>query len=104
MSKTMKALVLPEHGGLDRLQVVADKPVPAATGGHVVIRVKASSFNYHDVFPVQAMPGIKVPLPGVIGLAMAGETTDAGPEFSDWKAGDRVLEGGGATGRERVWH
>ncbi|OZI18232.1 zinc-binding dehydrogenase [Bordetella genomosp. 7] len=91
MSKTMKALVLTEHGGLDRLAVVTDKPAPAATPGHVVIRVKASSFNYHDVFTVQGMPGIKVPLPVVIGLDMAGEIAEVGPEVDGWKAGDRVL-------------
>ena len=38
----------------------------------VVIRVRASSFNYHDVFTVKGMPGIKVPLPVIIGLDMAG--------------------------------
>src|SRR5690606_28354793 len=91
MSKTMKALVLTEHGDLDRLAVVADKPVPAATAGHVVIHVNASSFNYHDVFTVQGMPGIKVPLPVVIGLDMAGEIAEVGPEVAGWKAGDRVL-------------
>jgi len=91
MSKTMKALVLDEHGGLDRLHVVADKPVPAATEGHVVIRVRASSFNYHDVFTVQGMPGIKVPLPVVIGLDMAGEIAEVGPGVAQWRVGDRVL-------------
>jgi len=49
--------------------------------GHVVIRVKASSFNYHDVFTVKGMPGIKVPLPVVIGLDMAGVVEEAGPVF-----------------------
>src|SRR5690606_42011758 len=91
MSKTMKALVLTEHGDLDRLAVVADKPVPAATAGHVVIRVKASSFNYHDVFTVQGMPGIKVTLPVVIGLDMAGEIAEVVPEVACWTRGDRVL-------------
>jgi alcohol dehydrogenase len=91
MSTTMKALVLDEHGDLDRLRVVTDKPVPTATPGHVVIRVRASSFNYHDVFTVQGMPGIKVPLPVVIGLDMAGEITEVGSDVSDWKTGDRVL-------------
>ncbi|RXN92406.1 zinc-binding dehydrogenase [Achromobacter aloeverae] len=91
MSTTMKALVLNEHGGLDKLQVVTDKPVPKATEGHVVIRVGASSFNYHDVFTVQGMPGIKVPLPVVIGLDMAGEITEVGAGVEGWKVGDRVL-------------
>jgi hypothetical protein len=42
--------------------------LPKAKAGSAVIRVRASSFNYHDVFTVQGMPGIKVPLPVIIGL------------------------------------
>lgn len=91
MSKTMKALLLSEHGGLDQLRVLTDKAVPSPTEGHVVIRVRASSFNYHDVFTVQGMPGIKVPLPVVIGLDLAGEVSEVGPGVSGWKPGDRVL-------------
>src|SRR5262245_55817020 len=87
----MKALVLRKHGGLDDLDVVGDYPVPTVTEGHVVIRVRASSFNYHDVFTVRGMPGIKVPLPVIIGLDMAGEIAEVGPGVTGWKAGDRVL-------------
>jgi alcohol dehydrogenase len=87
----MKALVLRKHGVLDDLEVVNDYPRPAATEGHVVIRVRASSFNYHDVFTVKGMPGIKVPLPVIIGLDMAGEVAEVGPGVAKWKAGDRVL-------------
>src|SRR5438045_2037717 len=87
----MKALLLRQHGGLDNLTVVTDHPVPRATEGHVVIRVKASSFNYHDVFTVRGMPGIKVPLPVVIGLDMAGEITEVGAGATGWRVGDRVL-------------
>ena len=64
---------------------------PKAVEGHVVIRVKASSFNYHDVFTVKGMPGIKVPLPVVIGLDMAGDITEIGPGVTGWKEGDAVL-------------
>src|SRR3954452_15346945 len=87
----MKALLLRKHGGLDELAVVSDYPVPTVIDRHVVIRVRASSFNYHDVFTVRGMPGIKVPLPVVIGLDMAGEITEVGGDVSGWKAGDRVL-------------
>jgi NADPH:quinone reductase-like Zn-dependent oxidoreductase len=90
-NKTMKALLLRQHGELDDLAVVDDHPLPKAAEGHVVIRVRASSFNYHDVFTVRGMPGIKVPLPVVIGLDMAGEITEVGPGVTGWKAGDRVL-------------
>ena len=87
----MKALVLRKHGTLDELQVVTDHPMPQAAEGQVVIRVRASSFNYHDVFTVRGMPGIKVPLPVMIGLDMAGEIAEVGPGVTGWKTGDRVL-------------
>ena len=87
----MKALVLRKHGTLDDLEVVNDYPTPKATDGHVVIRVRAASFNYHDVFTVRGMPGIKVPLPVIIGLDMAGEIAELGAGITGWKAGDRVL-------------
>ncbi len=87
----MKALVLRRHGALDDLAVVNDYPTPKAVDGHVVIRVRAASFNYHDVFTVRGMPGIKVPLPVIIGLDMAGEIEELGPGVSGWKTGDRVL-------------
>ncbi len=89
--KTMRALVLKKHGTLDDLEVVSDHPVPQAAEGHVVIRVRASSFNYHDYFTVKGMPGIKVPLPVIIGLDMAGEIAEVGAGVAKWKAGDRVL-------------
>ncbi|MFZ3353398.1 MAG: zinc-binding dehydrogenase [Xanthobacteraceae bacterium] len=87
----MKALVLRQHGTLDNLEVVEDYPTPKATDGHVVIRVRAASFNYHDVFTVRGMPGIKVPLPVIIGLDMAGEIAELGAGVTGWRAGDRVL-------------
>jgi len=87
----MKALTLKQHGDLDSLELVKDFPNPVIQDGHVIIRVKASSFNYHDVFTVKGMPGIKVPLPVIIGLDMAGEIVEVGPNISGWKTGDRVL-------------
>src|SRR5215468_9353393 len=88
----MRALVLRQHGGLDNLEVVTQYPVPSATAGHVVIRVGATSFNYHDVFTVRGMPGIKVPMPMIIGLDMAGQILEVGPGVdAQWKPGDRVL-------------
>jgi alcohol dehydrogenase len=83
--------VLRKHGGLDDLEVVDNHPMPQVADGHVVIRVRASSFNYHDVFTMRGMPGIKVPLPVVIGLDMAGEIAEVGAGVTGWKAGDRVL-------------
>jgi alcohol dehydrogenase len=91
MAKLMRALVLKTHGDLGNLELVRDYPIPQAVAGHVVIRVRASSFNYHDLFTVKGMPGICVPLPVIIGLDMAGEITELGDGVGKWKIGDRVL-------------
>ena len=84
----MKALILNGHGGLENLELVNDKPLPVTGEGDVLVRVKASAFNYHDVFTVSGMPGIKVPLPVVIGLDIAGIVEE---DSGEWKKGDRVL-------------
>jgi 2-desacetyl-2-hydroxyethyl bacteriochlorophyllide A dehydrogenase len=87
----MRALVLKTHGDLESLELVRDYPIPRVIAGHVVIRVRASSFNYHDLFTVKGMPGIRVPMPVIIGLDMAGEITEVGEGVVGWKIGDRVL-------------
>src|SRR2546429_25183 len=87
----MKAAVVREHGGPDRLNYETDFPDPAPREGDVIVAVKASSLNYHDVFTRRGMPGIKVPMPAIMGLDVAGEIAEAGPGVSGWKRGDRVL-------------
>lgn len=87
----MRAVVLREHGGNDKLRYELDYPTPNAGEGDVVLRVRASSINYHDVFTRRGMPGVKVPLPVIIGLDVAGEIVEVGPGVEGWKAGDRVL-------------
>jgi NADPH:quinone reductase-like Zn-dependent oxidoreductase len=89
--RTMRALVLQRHGGRDNLALVPDYPVPEPGAGEALIRVRAAAFNYHDVFTMRGMPGIKVPLPVVIGLDMAGEVASLGPGVAGWTEGDRVL-------------
>src|SRR6516162_9766647 len=87
----MRALVLKAHGDLGNLELVRDYSIPEAITDHVVIRVRASSFNYHDFFTVTGMPSIRVPLPVIIGLDMGGEITKLGDGVANWRVGDRVL-------------
>ncbi len=78
LPSAMRALVLRRHGGCENLAVVGDHPVPRPQAGQALVRVRAAAFNYHDVFTMRGMPGIKVPLPVVIGLDMAGEIAALG--------------------------
>jgi alcohol dehydrogenase len=87
----MKAAVVREHGGLDRVTYETNFPDPTPGEGDVIVAVKASSLNYHDVFTRRGMPGIKVPMPCIMGLDLAGEIAEVGPGVTDWKRGDPVL-------------
>ena len=87
----MRALVLEGHGGQDRLAFHSDWPEPEPGPGEVVIRVGACSLNYHDVFTRRGMPGIKVPIPVVPGLDIAGEIEALGDGVEGRSVGDRVL-------------
>src|SRR4029079_815068 len=87
----MKAMVERAHGGLDRMQLETGFPDPMAGEGDVVVAVKASSLNYHDVFTRRGMPGIKVPMPCIMGLDVAGEIAAVGRGVCGWRIGDRVL-------------
>jgi 2-desacetyl-2-hydroxyethyl bacteriochlorophyllide A dehydrogenase len=87
----MKALVLREHGGNEKLGLEVDFPDPVAGPGEVVLRVRASSLNYHDVFTRRGMPGIRLAFPIIIGLDIAGELVSIGDGVEGWKVGDRVL-------------
>ena len=87
----MKAVALFEHGGPDTLRHVEDFPDPRPGARDVVVRVRACSLNYHDVFTRRGMPGIKLTLPVIPGLDLAGEIAEIGPEVDGWRLGDRVL-------------
>ncbi len=87
----MRAVCLREQGGLESLKLEDDFPDPVAGDGQVVVRVKATSLNYHDVFTCRGMPGIKVPMPMIIGLDIAGEIAETGAGVDGWKPGDAVL-------------
>ena len=87
----MRAVCLRTHGGIDALRLEDDFPDPVVGEGRVVIRVRATSLNYHDVFTCEGMPGIKVPMPMIIGLDIAGDIVALGAGVEGWKTGDAVL-------------
>lgn len=86
----MKALVLREHGSAG-LRLETDFPDPVPGEGDVVLRVRATSLNYHDVFTRRGMPGIRIAMPAIMGLDVAGEIAALGPGVTGWKVGERVL-------------
>ena len=87
----MKAAVIHEHGGPGSIQVDNHFPDPTPGPDDVVLRVRATTLNYHDIFTRRGMPGIKVPMPCIMGLDFAGDIAAVGSNVRDWKVGQRVM-------------
>ncbi|MCZ6890752.1 MAG: zinc-binding dehydrogenase [Gammaproteobacteria bacterium] len=87
----MKAAVIYEHGTLDNIVVEESYPEPDVKPGWVLIKVRGCSINYHDIFSRRGMPGIKLPLPLIIGSDIAGEVAGLGEGVEGWSEGDAVL-------------
>ena len=79
------------HGGPEQTVFEPAWPRPAVKPGCVLLRVRACSLNYHDIFTRRSMPGIKVPLPIIIGSDIAGEIAEIGPGVQGWAVGERVM-------------
>lgn len=87
----MRAQVIYAHGEIDAIQFEQNWPDPLPAVGEVVLRVKACSLNYHDLFTLKGMPGISLKLPLIMGIDVAGEVAVIGEGVSGWKVGERVL-------------
>ncbi|MEJ8570496.1 zinc-binding dehydrogenase [Microbaculum marinum] len=87
----MRAMVIRAHGEIDDIVFEPDWRDPEAGAGEVVLKVGACTLNYHDLFTLKGMPGIKVPMPIIMGIDVAGEIAEIGEGVEGWSVGDRVL-------------
>lgn len=85
----MKAIVIREHGGFDKLELT-EVPEPKPKSGEALIRVRAVALNHLDIWVRRGIPGVKFPLPMIAGSEVSGiveqVSTDTG-----WKTGDEVV-------------
>src|SRR3954467_12899319 len=87
----MRAVVVHQHGGLDKLVLESAYRDPVPGPQDTIVGGRACALNYHDVFTRKGMPGINVPLPLILGNDMAGEVVAVGADVKDFRPGDRVL-------------
>jgi D-arabinose 1-dehydrogenase-like Zn-dependent alcohol dehydrogenase len=84
----MRAIVIREPGGLERLEL-EERPSPEAGRGQVRLSVKACGVCYRDLIDRQGgYPFMRRPI--VTGHELAGEVTQVGPGVTDFHVGDRV--------------
>ena len=86
----MKAVRIHQFGGPEVL-MYEDVPDPQPRKDQVLVRVKACSLNHLDVWVRKGLPGIKIPLPHILGNDVAGVVGEVG-ELVTWiKPGDEVM-------------
>ena len=84
----MKVASLKKPGGLQNIEIgTRDDPKPGP--GEVLMRVKATSLNYHDF--VVAQGGIPTPDGRILMSDGAGEVVEVGEGVTRFKKGDKVL-------------
>ncbi len=88
MIVAMKAILIREHGGVEKLEL-ADVAEPVAGPGQALVRVRAVALNHLDIWLRRGVPGHTFPLPMIPGSEVSGviETVDD----PRWKTGDEVL-------------
>jgi NADPH:quinone reductase-like Zn-dependent oxidoreductase len=86
----MKAVIFSQHGGPEVLQYteVADPQIKA---NEVLIEVRACALNHLDVWVRGGLPGIKIPLPHILGDDVAGVVREAGELVTWTKPNDEVM-------------
>jgi NADPH:quinone reductase-like Zn-dependent oxidoreductase len=86
----MKAVIIEQHGGPEVLRE-ADVPLPTIKPNEVLVEVRACALNHLDIWARGGLPGIKIPLPHILGNDIAGVVREVG-ELVTWvTVGDEVL-------------
>lgn len=88
----MKAIVLHEYGGPDKLQY-EDFPDPVPGEGEVLVRMSATSINPIDwkMRSGEAKEHFPVEFPGILGRDVAGIVKALGPGVQGFEPGDKVI-------------
>ncbi len=86
----MKAVVIHEHGGLDKLSF-EDVETPSPAQDEVLVQVKACALNHLDLWVRKGVPGQRMPLPMIPGCDVSGVIKKTGALVRGLKAGDRVV-------------
>jgi alcohol dehydrogenase len=90
----MRAVVTYKHGGLDQMVFEQNYPDPIPRPTDVILRMRACTLNYHDVFTRKGMPGIKVPMPIILGIDVAGEVEAVGADRVEGGLLGETFDGG----------
>jgi len=86
----MRAVVLREHGGPDRL-VLESVTDPTPEEGEALVRLDAASINHLDLKIRRGTAGYAISLPRILGVEGAGRVTALGRGVASLEIGQRVI-------------
>jgi NADPH:quinone reductase-like Zn-dependent oxidoreductase len=86
----MKAIIIPQHGEPEVLQL-AELPNPQPGPNEVVVRVRACALNHLDLWVRRGLSGVTFPLPLVPGSDISGEVAAVGGPSQRIHLGDKVV-------------
>ncbi|MBC8470180.1 MAG: zinc-binding dehydrogenase [Planctomycetes bacterium] len=86
----MKAVIIHEHGELDKLKV-EEVPEPKYTEDEVVIKVHSAGLNHLDIWVRKGRGNLNLPKPHIPGSDAAGVVVAAGSKVTNVTVGDEVI-------------
>ncbi|HEX5971440.1 MAG TPA: zinc-binding dehydrogenase [Gemmatimonadaceae bacterium] len=96
----MRGLTISAHGGLDRIELREDLPVPEPSHEtDVRVRIRAAAINHLDLFVVAGLPNVHITPPWVLGSDGMGVVDSVGSAVTSVSPGDTVLINPGISDR-----
>lgn len=86
----MKAVIFEKHGGPEVLSFT-DVADPKINAHEVLVEVRACALNHLDVWVRNGLPGIKIPLPHILGNDIAGVVREVGELITWVNVSDEVM-------------
>jgi D-arabinose 1-dehydrogenase-like Zn-dependent alcohol dehydrogenase len=96
----VRGLTISAHGGLDRIELRDDLPVPELSHEtDVRVRIRAAAINHLDLFVVGGLPNVHITPPWILGSDGMGVVESVGSAVTAVSPGDTVLINPGISDR-----
>lgn len=96
----MRGLTISAHGGLDRIELRDDLPVPELKSDtEVRVRIRAAAINHLDLFVVGGLPNVQITPPWILGSDGMGVVDSVGSAVTSVAPGDTVVINPGMSDR-----
>lgn len=86
----MQAVFFNQHGDESVLQY-GELPEPRVAAGQVLVAIKACALNHLDLWVRRGIPGLRLPLPHILGSDISGVVAEIGAGVAHVKTGDEII-------------